>query len=293
MQNTFSTYTFHLQIILFSFLFACNSEESYTENKGEIIAEVGSDKLYQVDLQGVVPITLSGKDSSDRVERYIQSWVQKQLLIQKAKNEINFDEAEIERKILDYKYTLMAYEYEKKYTDTKLNKKVSEKEIKKYYEKNLANFELKENIVKAWLIQIPTDKIEKSKIKDYLQSNSAEDFGKLQDICTKFASQSSLEDSLWFSFDKLVQGTPFAKIPNKIDFLKNNRFAESSENNFTYFLRVKEYKISDQTSPLNFVREEIEGRIINQRRLKLIRKLKQNVFEEAKEKRSFKIYKSK
>lgn len=293
MQRHFSTYFFYIQVILLAFLLACGSSENYIEDKGEIVAEVGNEKLYQADLQGLVPQSLTGKDSSDRVERHIQSWVQKQLLIQKAKKEINFDEAEIERKLLDYKYTLMAHEFEKRYTDEKLDKQVSEKEIKQYYEKNLANFELKENIIKAWLIQIPTDKLEKSEIKDYLQTNSTEGVEKLQEICSKFATQSTFADTTWVSFDNLVRGTPFAKIPNKVDFLKTNTSSETKENNFTFFLRIKEYKISDQTSPLNFVREEIEAIIINQRRLKLIEKLEQEIFTKAKENRSFKIYKSK
>ena len=62
--------------------------------------------LYPEDLDGLTSEAINSSDSTDIVERYIQSWIKKQLLIDKASTRIDFDEAELTRKILDYQIRL-------------------------------------------------------------------------------------------------------------------------------------------------------------------------------------------
>ncbi|MBC8112548.1 MAG: peptidyl-prolyl cis-trans isomerase, partial [Verrucomicrobia bacterium] len=88
----------------------------------------------------------------------------------------------------------------------------------------------------------------------------------------------------------LIKNTPFQGIPNKVQFLKQNVYAEQSQSNQTYLLRILAYKISDQPSPLTFVRQQVKEVIVNRRKVTLMRELEKNIYEKAKNEKKFEIY---
>ena len=126
------------------------------------VARVNDTYLYKTDLEGIVTAGANPQDSADRVTAYINQWIRKQLLIDEATSRIDFDEAEIQRKILDYRYSLIAYGYQEYYVGQHLNKEVSEEEIKGYYDQNADNFPLKQNIIRGKFIKVPNDAPENS-----------------------------------------------------------------------------------------------------------------------------------
>ncbi len=282
-----------LCIFFLVFIFtACSQPDKENTEKGSPIAKVGESMLYKQDLSGIVPPKTPKNDSIQMVEMYIDSWVKTQLMFVEAKSLIEFDEAEIDRKVLEYKYNLLAYELEKKYVNENLNTEISEKEIDDYYQNNQANFELKNNIIKGIFITVPKNAPRQDTLKQLMLANKKADYKEIKEYCLKFAVSSSLNDSVWVEFEKNVVGTPFAEIPNKIDFLQQNQFVIKSDNEFNYYLKINDYKISNQISPLPFVRERIIGMIINQRKMQLIKKLEQEIYEKAKKNNTFTIFKN-
>jgi hypothetical protein len=90
-------------------------------------------------------------------------------------------------------------------------------------------------------------------------------------------------------FDELVRNSPLAEIPNKVQFLKSNPYYEIEDDNYLYYLKVVEYRISDNVSPLEFVRDEITNIILNKRKVELAKKLEDEVYNSALEKEEFEI----
>ena len=128
-------------------------KEEGSESISEIVpvARVYNKYLYPEDLEGLTSEAINSSDSTDIAERYIRSWIKKQLLIDKAADRIDFDEAELSRKILDYRYALMVHEFKQYYINEKLQTQVTEEEIQSYYNSNQDNFELKQNIIRGFL----------------------------------------------------------------------------------------------------------------------------------------------
>jgi hypothetical protein len=224
------------------------------------------------------------------VEAYINSWIRKQLLIQEASRKIDFNEAEIERKILDYRYSLIAYEYQSHYIKQNLDTAVSNEEIESYYKANVDNFILKQNIVRATFIKVPKSAPKTNRIKDLIFSRREKDITELKSYCLSFSAAYHLSDSTWMVFDELVRNSPLAEIPNKIQFLKTNPYYETSVDEYLYFFRVLEYRISDNVSPLEFVRDDIRNIILNKRKVELARQLEDEVYNDALGKKEFQIY---
>lgn len=255
----------------------------------EPVARVNNTYLFKDELAGIAALGSSKEDSSARVEAYIDSWIRKELLIQEAARKININEAEVERKILDYRYSLIAYEYQSYYIRQNLDTVFTDQEVKDYYENNIDNFILKQNIVRATFIKVPKNAPKMNKLKEWMYSHDEEDKQNLKSFCLSFSVAYHISDSTWMIFDDLVRNSPLMEIPNKVQFLKTNPYYETQDENFLYFLKVDEYRISDNVSPLEFVTDEIKNIILNKRKVELAKKLEDEVYENALESKDFEI----
>lgn len=285
---------FLLYLLLSSLFVGCDFIRMKKNGFGEsedrdAVARVNNTFLYQDELMGIAALGSSKEDSAARVEAYIDSWIRKELLIQEAARKININEAEVERKILDYRYSIIAYEYQSYYIKQNLDTVFDEAEIKAYYENNIDNFILKQNIVRATFIKVPKNAPKMNKLKDWIYSQDEEDRQSLKSYCLSFSVAYHLSDSTWMIFDDLVRNSPLMEIPNKVQFLKSNPYFETEDENYLYFLKVDEYRISDNVSPLEFVTDEIKNIILNKRKVELAKKLEDEVYENALEDKDFEI----
>ncbi|HEX8060859.1 MAG TPA: peptidyl-prolyl cis-trans isomerase [Cyclobacteriaceae bacterium] len=254
------------------------------------VARVNDVYLYQDELAGIVSDRVSKEDSATRVQTYVDSWIRKQLLISQAMKTIDINEAEVERKVLEYRYTLIGYEYQNFYINKNLDDSVSAAEVESYYKAHIDNFILKQNIVKGTFIVVPKGAPRTNRLKDLIYSSKEKDITELRSFCLSFSSAYHIADSSWMEFDKLVVGSPLAEIPNKVQFLKSNPYYETSDAESMYFLKIDEYKISDNASPLEFVKAEIRNIILNKRKVELAKKLEDDVYDNAAKRKDFEVY---
>ncbi|HYG03663.1 MAG TPA: peptidyl-prolyl cis-trans isomerase [Chryseosolibacter sp.] len=279
-MNKFWLFVFCLSLSACEFIKMKNEREQ-TEDTRQVVARVNNTFLYRDELAGIVSPSTSKIDSTTRVDAYVESWIRKQLLIQEAAKKININEAEIERKILDYRYSLIAYEYQSQYVKQNLDTVVSPQEIEHYYTTNIDNFILKQNIVRASYIKVPKNAPQTGKVKPLLFSKTEKDQRELKSYCLSFSVAYHLSDSSWIIFDELVRNSPLMEIPNKVQFLKMNPYYETEDETYLYFLKVDEYRISDNVSPLEFVRDEITNIILNKRKVELAKRLEDEVYNDA------------
>ena len=292
--NTYTKSWFSKVLVLFIFLYGCDlirMKDKPTDSDGEEpIARVHDQFLFAEDLAGITAPEMSPEDSASRAQSFIDSWIRKQLLIHEAAQNIQFNEADIERKILDYRYSLMGYEYQTHYINQHLDKEVSDEEIKAYYEENVDNFLLKQNIIRCQYIKLPKTAPRTNRVSRMLRSDKTEDLEELNSYCLSFANAYQLDDSVWMEFDEVIKNSPMAEIPNKVQFLRNNKYFETEDEEFLYFLKIAEYKISDNVSPLEFVKDDIRSIILNKRKVLLAEELEEKVYNEASENEAFEIF---
>ncbi|MCL6259180.1 peptidyl-prolyl cis-trans isomerase [Aquiflexum sp. TKW24L] len=255
-----------------------------------ILATVDNQNLHWSELLFIGSESKSVEDSANLANRYVQSWVRKQLLIKEAGKSMAFDEAEINRKLLDYKYALMVYEFEKKYVEENLDYKVSQKEIEDYYQVNKVNFSLKEIIVRLNFVKIEKGSAQNSQVERLLRSQSQKDSDSFKELAANSGTNYFLEDSTWIKLDDIIINTPLANHPNKVELVRSNKYVTTEDERFKYLIKIIEYKLQDQVPPLEFVREEITKILINKRRIELVDQLQKEVYNRALEKNEFKIY---
>lgn len=272
-------------------LFKIKDDQSALPVNATPVARVYDHYLYLEDLEGLTSEAINTSDSADIAERYIKSWIEKQLLLNEAANQIDFDEAELSRKILDYRYALMVHEYKQYHINKNLQLGVTEEEIQQYYNTHQDNFELKQNIIRGIFIKLPGEAPRISKVGKLIRSKKTEDRDELASYCYQFATYYSLEDTVWLNFDDVINNTPLVSIPNQEQYLKQNKYVETTDQNYKYFLYIYEYKITDQISPLEFVRDNIAEIIVNMRKIALANKLESDIYAQALKNNDFEIYK--
>jgi hypothetical protein len=242
------------------------------------------------DLEGLFPARSSPSDSADLIRRFAENWVKKELMLREARNKARLDEAEIERKVADYRYSLTVYEFEKQYLQKELDTLVSESLVKQYYQDNMASFVLKQAIVKAVFTKVEKKHPQLSRIRSLIRSTGKEDSSQLTSLCAQVAEQYHLNDSTWTNMGELIRRTPWKAVLSKGQLLQANKLTETSNENYVYLLHIREVRTTGQTPPLEFVKEQIRSLLLNQRKVSLIHALGKQVFERARANKEFEIY---
>jgi hypothetical protein len=283
-------------IICFLFFFSsCDyinrkTEADTSEEVKKPLARVNEVYLYQEDISVLLSEATSKEDSISITNRFVNSWIRKRLMLDRAEQAVDVNRAEIDRKVQDYLYALISFEFKKKYITENLKLEVSPAEIESYYKENLDNFLLNQNIVRCRYVQVPLVAPRIEKVRKIITSDKPKDIKELNSYCFQFASNYNLEDSLWLNFDDIVLNTPLKSIPNKIQFLRSNKMVETQDSTFKYYLYIKEFKIQDQLSPMEFVRDQIENIIVNKRKVALSKELENKIYEEGVEENSFEVF---
>lgn len=254
------------------------------------VARVKDTFLYKHDLIGMVPDDVSPQDSIQITDRYVDDWIKKQLMIDRASASIQLNEADLERRVLDYRYALIVHEYEKLYINQELSREVSDEEIEEYYRDKQDNFILRQNIIKGLFVRLPKEAPRITNIRNQVRAYPNSDIEEMRSYCYQFASLTHLEDSLWVNFNEIIKNTPLASMPNKVQFLRSNNFVETSDDEFVYLLRILDYKVSEQISPMEYVKDDIINILINKRKIELTRNLEDQTLKGALERNDFEKY---
>jgi hypothetical protein len=277
-----------LSYSLILLLAACGSGTEKDKNR-VAIAMANNEYLYEDEIKNLIPAGTPAKDSVDLLKKFIDNWVRESLVIQKAEVNLTDEQKNVEKQLEDYRNSLITYTYEKELVKQKLDTLISEEEIEQYYNNNQADFELKDNIIKVIYVKVNKKAPGIDKLKKWYQSDNLKDREQLAGYCHQFAENFYLDDDSWLLFDDLLKEIPIQTY-NKELFLQNNRFVEVSDSLNSYFLNIKGFKIRNSISPLSFEKENIKNIILNKRKLELITKMKQDVYNDAANNKKIEIY---
>ena len=280
----------HSFIYIFSliFLFSCTSAPE-KDNDRVAIARANSQFLYLDEVKDIIPLGTASKDSAELIKKYIDNWIHESLVTQKAESNLGDEQKNVEKQLRDYRNSLITYAYEKELVQQKLDTIVSDVEIEQYYNNNQSDFELKDNIIKVVYVKVDKKVPGIDKLKKWYKSDNMKDREQLASYCHQFASNFYLDDSSWLLFDDLLKEIPIQTY-NKELFLQNNRFVEVSDSLSDYFVNIKGFKIKNSLSPLSFEKENIKNIILNKRKLLLITKMKEDVYNDAANTNKIEIY---
>jgi len=259
---------------------------SGTKKGKDVLAKVGEEYLYSSDISGLVQPGTSVKDSIQRVNLYVENWIKVQLMVQKAELNLTKERKNFDKEIENFKTTLLIHRYQEKVVEQLLDTVVSEEDIKKYYNENESQFLLRENIVKASYIIFSRNAKDKEKVKSWLMSDKDEMIVKLSKFCKESAMSFQITDTTWQFMDELERIIPF-EYSSQESMLTRTKYYETMDSSMVYMVRFKDYKSKESLSPLEFERPVIKSLIINIRKQEILRKMEDDIYKEAVEKKTF------
>lgn len=279
---------FALHLLSVLIIPSCNKASLKSETE-KPAARVGDTYLYPSDLQKIAAKNLEKKDSAEFVRKYINNWVHETLLLQQAEKNLVAEQMKFEAMVEDYRRSLITYHYESQLVRQKLDTVVQNEEVEKYYEENKSNFELKDNIIKVIYVKVRKTAPKVEKVKEWYASSSAKDKDALTSYCYQYAENFYLDENTWLLFDDLLKEIPM-KLYDKEAFLQNNRHIEVQDSVFSYYVNINGFMTKNSISPLSFEKENIKSIIINKRKVELIKKMREDVYNEAVKNKSFEVY---
>lgn len=264
---------------------------SHTAQNKQLVASTESYFLFEDDLKEIQPEFKDSLDSINWVQAYVDNWIKESLILEKAKFNLQEGRTAFDKELKEYENSLLKHKYELEIVKNYLDTNVTKEELSSFYDENKDNFLLLDYLIQAYFIVLDKelDKKKKDRIKKIFRSKDKKNWTKLEKLCIDNNAEFELFDSTWHKWEEF--SGEFNLEINKLDsWLRYNDFIDYIDSSNYYLIRIENYKLKNEISPLRFEQEKIRQIILHQRKLDLIKKMENEIYEEAKEKGKFKRY---
>lgn len=288
-NNTYTGVRITLAILIMAgtFLVGCQTD---SHPEGElVVARVNNNYLYQSELSGVIQQGSTPADSAVIARRYIDTWTRQQVFLRYAIENLDPAKMDFEKRIQDYRNSLIVFAFETELIKSELDTVVSEQQILSYYDNNRDMFKLQEDIVMVQYIKLPLDAPEVFRLRNLYRSTNPDDFALLEEYCIQHAAAYFIEGDTWLLFRDLMQEIPI-KTNSPEAYLRANKHVELTDEYYRYFLNIINYKLKGSESPLVFERENIRSILLNLRKHTFINEKRNELLQRAISEGQLEIY---
>ena len=276
---------FNKFLFFFFLLFLFYSCIRSPENK--IIASVYDKELLLQDVIKEMPKNTF--DSTFFVQKYIDRWIKKQLMIYHAEINLTSDMRDHKAQIEEYRISLLTYAYQQQLINQNFDTSISIESITNYYDKYKQEFKLNKNIFQGRYIVVDQSAPRLNDVSKWYKSDDKETFLKLEDYCQQFAKEYYLADTNWQYFSLINN-----KLPKKINkeeyFLKNTKNTYFDDVQYRYYIYINNYKIKGSVTPLSLEKEKIRNVLLNKNKIEYLTQLEDELYQNALNLKKIKIY---
>lgn len=260
------------------------------EREGDpIVAEVNGKYLYQSDIAEMGAKGLTPADSAEVIKNFVDAWVKKQLILGKAEEYLSPEQLDIEKRVQDYRESLIIYHYENELIKQKMDTLVGDNEVIAYFEQYKENFLLTEDIAQFYYVKLPKDAPKLDDARRMFRSDKTEDKEMLKEHCMQYAADFYLQDSIWYELSGIYKQIPIDQLQLRT-LSKNKLSGEVEDSLYIYLLKVNDFREQQQPAPLNYIKEDVAKIILNKRKMELINTTYENLYKDAVENGDFKQY---
>lgn len=273
--------------IVFSLILntACNQATETSEP----VAKVGTQVLTLSDLSANIPDYLDDTDSVLWADDYIKKWVQRELLLLKAEQNLKPELKDVRKELEEYRNSLLVYRYKNELMKQKMDTTVKESVILKYFNDHRESFILNRNIVKAIYIKIPMEVSSPEMLKELCSSPEKAKQDKLNEYCMTYAKAYDRFNDQWVAADLVLKNTP-VEIINQGKFLEKNAFIESSDRVYFYLVYIRDYRLEGEVSPVEYVQNDIRNLILSKQKIEFLKQIEKDIYKEGLDKNKVKLF---
>ena len=274
-------------LFIFTALLFTSCSNISDNNSNDLIARAGENFLYQNQL----PSFSSEQDSILRYLNYIETWAKEKILYDLSLTNLSQSKKnDLDLLVEKYKVDLYINSYKDLIVNSRIDSIVTDQEIESFYNMNIDNFKLNENLLKYRYLKVPTDNINISRIRRYIQRLNESDRDFLDSLNFQFADL-KINDTMWFTEREVISSIEFINQKNKSNYMRINRLYEFEDDQYTNYFIVKDLLKSGNIPPLSYLYDRIKSNIINQRKLNLIQNINKEILNDALKSSKYEVFK--
>ncbi len=258
---------------------ACRQEDKAVSE--DFIVSLNGNTLTSQEVSEVIPQNIPEKDSTELAEKYIQKWINSELLFRSAVKSLN-DSTSIQKKVNAYRKQMYIYEYENQYVRAELDTVVSYDEVQAYYDNNMMYYLLERPAVKAHYMimdsEIPAYYREIDKVRRARP-------GKMDILydAIKGTNKTIVEhNERWIYFDELQKEINAVNKPEIQQEAFQKGYFAVEDSIKRYLVKINDVLMPGDTMPVDLIEKNISQIIINKRKQELITNLKNQLLQDAK-----------
>ena len=274
-------------LFIFTVLLLTSCSNISDNNSNDLIARAGENFLYQNQL----PSFSSEQDSILRYLNYIETWAKEKILYDLSLTNLSQSKKnDLDLLVEKYKVDLYINSYKDLIVNSRIDSIVTDQEIESFYNMNIDNFKLNENLLKYRYLKVPSDNINISRIRRYIQRLNESDREFLDSLNFQFADL-KINDTMWFTEREVISSIEFLNQKNKSNYMRINRLYELEDDQYTNYFIVKDLLKSGNIPPLSYLYDRIKSNIINQRKLNLIQNINKEILNDALKSSKYEVFK--
>lgn len=274
-------------LVLAAVFFSACSEEEGPDDR--VVARAFEEHLLWSDLRNVVPFGISPADSTALAQQFIRNWMKQRTVLHQAEQNLPEIEKNFESQLRDYRNSLVIYTYEQALVQQKLDTVVDAQEMEQYHAQNKANFELREPIMRVrWAKVRENDKRIVKKLQEHFLSGDNDRMHELEMWLAQRSISFVDRMDIWTTEAELRTALALAD-PDKFTLNATTGRTVHREGSGTIFLEILELRSAGEVAPIELVAADIRSIIINQRKLRLLEKMREDLYTEALEKQQIEI----
>ena len=275
--------------IVLPMLSSCKAISDFLD-RGEVVAQVGDAKLMMEDLQRVIPNGISPDDSVILARQYINSWALDHVYMEVAESQLSESERDVSHELETYRRSLLKYRYEQLFVNQRLDTLVSEDQIQEFYEKHSDRFILKQPVVKARFMSIPSDSPSLKMIQKKMASSDAADVMEADSMAYLAAFKFTTWDDEWIDAGMLAKEFG-GESQSVLSSIKKGWVERTDTNAVKSLAYILELIPVGNMAPIEYSAPFIKDMIISARKQALLSTLEQDLLNDARESGKFEILK--
>lgn len=270
-------------MLLISLLSCSNKPKNKTLPDDKVIAKVGSKYLYQSQINELISEGTSPTDSVTIVNGFLQNWIREGLVILEAEKQVAAD-LNLDKLVDDYRSSLLVYNFENKLIENQLDTVVTISEKQEFYEMHKNNYRLSHPIFKCLAGKFSK---KNKNLKNIEKAFSNLDLYSIETLASREAITFFADTSRYMIKEDLLTWMP-SEVNNKIK--KSQKPLKFSDSNYEYFVKMVEFYDENDIPPFSYIESKIEKTILSERKNKLLKDFRQQLYLKGISENKFEIY---
>lgn len=239
-------------ILLALLLLSCGKKKEVADS--DVLMRFGDDQITLHEIVEMIPGGSSAADSAAMFDALLQAWVRDVVLADFAERRL-YDTARIDRKVKDYRNSLIVLEYLSRMRETK-PPKIDDQKVKEYYDRHRKELKLETPLIRGVFLKINSEDSHKDEIKKLLSSSDPDKIDILERDWLDRALQYNYFRDKWIDWETLKGMIPY-RFGDPEQFLSEHTYFETDYEDCSYYLSISDWLPAGEEQPFEFARSWI------------------------------------